>query len=61
MKVVVIKSIEDDKEILRGLKGEIQNYVVIDKVVNAVIITTRGDFQVVPLSHLGKGHDLGYY
>ena len=60
MTAIVIDS-NKDLDILRGLKGEIINYVVIDKVVNAVFLTRRGYFKNIPLQYLGKGHDLGCY
>jgi len=60
MKAIVIES-NDDLDILRGLCGEIINYVVIDKVVNAVFLTSRGYFKTIPLKYLGRDHDLGGY
>ena len=60
MKAIVIES-NDELDILRGLCGEIIDYVVIDKVVNAVFLTSRGYFKNIPLKYLGKNHNLGYY
>lgn len=60
MKVIVIKSIESNK-IFRGLTGKLQEYIVIDDVVNAIIIDYKGCFRVIPIDNLGVGDSLLNY